>query len=341
MRTLAGRYEVREKLRTGENLVYRAWDDCLTREVAVKLFPAGSDTKEQAPFTDGVLALAKVAHPNLIEFGYFEVEGEQKPFCVMPYVHGTTLDKLLDEPGRGPLSVARVIALTTGVARGLHAIHQIGLVHRDLKPSNILVMSDDSVKVLNFGIDPDGLNPYVAPEQLDGRLVSASTDVFPLVVIVYEALTGQHPFARDTETETFQAILTETPIPVHEIRPEACRGISAVVTQTMAKAPEQRFAAPLDMLRAREEAERHVEAPAPDWEALLGERFRLLTVKYSDWLSPSESARLSAIEGELAEIEGRESQEFEAIFPETTVGRLELSLDRFEQYVLTLKRAEQ
>ena len=353
MRTLAGRYELRDDLSAGDNLVFRAWDNRIDREVAVKVPRRGSSAQEVDRFLDESRALAQLAHPNVIdvlEIGKFEDEGEQRPFCVMPYLHGIKLDRLLNEPGRPPLSIARVIALMTGVARGLHAVHQNHIVHGAINPSNILVMNDDSVMLVDFGTTV-GRNAegrpfqgdsriYMAPEQLDGRPVSASTDVFALGAIVYEALTGRHPFARDTEAETSRAILMETPNPVHEVRPEISREISAVVAQALAKAPEQRFATTLDMLRALEDAERHVGVPPPDREALLDERFRLLTLKYSGRSSPAEFARLSAIEGELAKIELRESQEFEAIFPVTPAGRLESSLDRLEQYVLTLKRAE-
>ena len=335
--------------------MYRAWDNRIHREVAVKRPRPGSSKQEMDRFHVETQALAGLAHPNLIEMldlGQFEEEGKEIPFCVMPYLHGSTLGQMLNESGREPLSIARIIAITTGMARGLHAAHQQHIVHGNFNLNNILVMSDDSVKLLDFGA-PHGQNPesgsfrggngtypYLAPEQLDGQMVSASTDVFALGVIVYEALTGRHPFVRDTEAETFRAILTETPIPVHELRPEISREISAVVARALTKAPEQRFATTLDMLRALEHAERHIVEALPTGEALLDERFRLLTLKYSGRLSPAEFARLSVIEGELAEIERRESQEFEANFPETPAGRLESSLDRLEQYVLTLKRAE-
>ena len=360
MRTLAGRYELRDILSAGENLVYRAWDNRIHREVAVKLPRPGSSKQVMDRFHIETQALAGLAHPNLIEMldvGKFEEEGTEIPFCVMPYLHGITLEQLLDQPGREPLSIARVIALTTGVARGLHAAHKEHLLHCDIKPSNIFVMSDDSVKLLDFGVakvlhDSDsspiqkGSLIYMAPEQFGLRPASATADVFALGVIVYHAMTGRHPFAHSSKPGTSRAIPTEIPIPVHEIRPEASREISAVVAKAMARVPEQRFATTLDMLRALENAERQVEAPPPavavhpDREALLDERFRLLTVKYSGGLSSAEFERLTVVEGQLAEIERRESQGFEAIFPLTPAGRLESSLDRLEQYVLTLKRAE-
>src|SRR5262249_39936733 len=154
--------------------------------------------------------LRKLSHPNIINlyaFGISEQNGQEKPFFIMPFLAGLTLDKLIHSHA-ARLTPDRVVDIITQTARGLQAAHDIGLVHRDIKPSNIFVLSDDSVKLIDFGIVHltdqhsrtgfKGTLLYMSPEQLELNPPTVVSDVFSLAVVCYEALTHRRPFNGNT-----------------------------------------------------------------------------------------------------------------------------------------------
>jgi serine/threonine-protein kinase len=251
---LAGRYEVREVLgQGGMGLVYRAYDTVVRREVAVKTILDIPDPASLQLFYKECDVLASMSHPNIIEIfdiGEFEDEGKKKPYFVMPLLPGKTLDYFVRKASHR-LTVERTIEIISQTCRGLQAAHERGLVHRDLKPSNIFVMEDDSVKIIDFGVAhmadthttraQKGTLLYMSPEQIQLKPLSASSDIFSLSVVCYEALTGRHPFQRARADEVVEAILNQIPPPASEVNSAVSQSISRVVHKGMAKQAWHRF----------------------------------------------------------------------------------------------------
>ncbi|HEY6768818.1 MAG TPA: protein kinase [Candidatus Sulfotelmatobacter sp.] len=252
---LAGRYEVREILgQGGMGLVYRAYDTVVRREVAVKTILDIPDPASLQLFYKECDVLASMSHPNIVEIfdiGEFEDEGKKKPYFVMPLLPGTTLDHFIRKASHR-LTVERTIEIIFQTCRGLQAAHERGLVHRDLKPSNIFVMEDDSVKIIDFGVAhmadshttraQKGTLLYMSPEQIQLKPLSASSDIFSLSVVCYEALTGRHPFQRSRADEVVEAILRQSPPPASDLNSTVNLPVGRVVHKGMAKQAWHRFA---------------------------------------------------------------------------------------------------
>ncbi len=256
---LAGRYEIKEVLgQGGMGLVYRARDVLIRRDVALKTLRDIPQSTSLQLFYKECDVLASMSHPNIVEIfdvGEFEEEGEKKPYFVMPLLPGKTLDKIIKTESYR-LTLERSIDIISQVCRGLQAAHERGLVHRDLKPSNIFVMEDDSVKIIDFGIahmndghstmGQKGTLLYMSPEQIEMKPLSASSDIFSLSVVCYEALTGRQPFRGTREEEIVAAILQQIPPPACELNPAVGRPISRVIHKGMAKQPWHRFSTARD-----------------------------------------------------------------------------------------------
>ena len=252
---LAGRYEVRQILgQGGMGLVYRAYDTVVRREVAVKTILDIPDPASLQLFYKECDVLASMSHPNIVEIfdiGEFEEDGKKKPYFVMPLLPGTTLDHFVRKASHR-LTVERTIEIMNQTCRGLQAAHERGLVHRDLKPSNIFVMEDDSVKIIDFGVAhmadthttraQKGTLLYMSPEQIQLKPLTASSDIFSLSVVCYEALTGRHPFQRARADEVVDAILNQIPAPASEVNSAVSQSVSRVVHKGMAKQAWHRFA---------------------------------------------------------------------------------------------------
>lgn len=267
---IAKRYELQGQLgEGGMGVVWRAIDVKTGSPVAIKLMKDMSDPVAVDLFTKEWRALAEISHPNIVEVRDVDVveeNGQKKPFFVMPLLRGTTLaDMIADASAR--LTVERVVEIATHVCRGLQAAHQRGLVHRDLKPSNILVMEDDSAKIIDFGVvhlagsksvtGQKGTFQYMSPEQALMREITPASDLFSMGVILYEALTRRKPFARTTVQETIEAVLKFIPAPVLELNPNVNQSLSRVVHKCLAKQPIHRFASARDLAEALQRALRN------------------------------------------------------------------------------------
>ncbi len=262
-------YEIREPLGAGGmGVVFLAQDRTLDRPVALK-FLSGElqqDTRARRRFLREAKAAAALDHPYICKI-YETGEADGRPFIAMEYVRGETLaDRLAGEPL--PLNAALRIA--TEVAEALETAHGEGLVHRDLKPSNIMLTVGGHVKVLDFGLakrvtpvegvegaDPDADAPtaselteagtvrgtvaYMSPEQVRGQTVDARSDIFAFGVVLYELLTGRHPFAKDTTLETAAAILNRAPAPLTHHRQDLPDLLENIVSKLLAKAPDDRY----------------------------------------------------------------------------------------------------
>jgi len=250
-------------------VVWRALDVKTGSPVAIKLMKDMSDPVAVDLFTKEWRALAEISHPNIVEVrdvDVIEENGEKKPFFVMPLLHGTTLADLIANAS-ARLTVERVVEIATHVCRGLQAAHQRGLVHRDLKPSNILVMEDDSAKIIDFGVvhlagsksvtGQKGTFQYMSPEQALMREITPASDLFSMGIILYEALTRRKPFARTTVQETIEAVLKFIPPSVSELNPNVNQSISRVVHKCLAKLPIHRFASARDLADTLQKALRN------------------------------------------------------------------------------------
>ena len=229
-----GSFEIVAKLgEGGMGEVYRARDTRLQRDVAIKVLPAAfaADADRRARFEREAQTVATLSHPNIV--GIFDTGvHDSQLFVVMELLEGETLRERL---ATGALPVRKAIEYGVQIARGLAAAHAKGLIHRDLKPENIFLLTDGQVKILDFGLarqtmsagagsgasetvaamtDPGtvmGTVGYMAPEQVRGGAVDARTDLFAFGAVLYEMLSGQRAFQRDTAAETMTAILREDP----------------------------------------------------------------------------------------------------------------------------------
>jgi serine/threonine-protein kinase len=237
--------------RGGAGEVWRALETRRYRAIAVKLFPAGyaADADSRTQFLRGVRAVERLNEPHVIPI-YDYGELDDRLFVAMKLVDGRNLHDLLLN---GPLPAARAVSIIDQVASALQAAHDSALVHGDVKPSNILVDRNDLVYLIpDFGITraDDWLGPtetaappsalaYMAPERLRAGLVQASSDAYGLACVLYQALTGELPFAAHSFEQLATAHLFEPPP-----RPSQF-GIPAAMDQViaigMAKDPGQRF----------------------------------------------------------------------------------------------------
>src|SRR6266853_724388 len=219
-----GRYEIREILgEGGMGIVSRAFDPVMRREVAVKTIRDSQDKAVLELFKRECAVLASMTHPNIVEIfdiGETEEGGARRPYFVMPLLKGETLQKLIETSSRR-LTVERSVQIIGQACRGLQAAHEQGLVHRDLKPSNVFVLSDDSVKIIDFGVaylvnqhsatGMKGTLPYMAPEQLRMKQPTPLSEFNPLVSpaisqVIHKAL-AKEPFYRFSNVREFSECL--------------------------------------------------------------------------------------------------------------------------------------
>lgn len=254
-----GHYLITEKIGAGGmGIVYRARDQRLNRDVALKVLPPGKlgDDAPRKRFRKEALALAKLNHPNIGTVYDFDTQ-DDIDFLVMEYIPGETLGERL---AKGTLPEKEWIAISLQIAAALEEAHEHGIVHQDLKPSNIMVTPKGQAKVLDFGLarlldadggaeltatltqtDGAGTLPYMAPEQLRGDAVDSRTDIFATGVVLYEMITGQRPFQEKQAPRLIQQILNEPPRPLQEWNRRISPQIESIILKALDKQPDLRY----------------------------------------------------------------------------------------------------
>jgi serine/threonine protein kinase len=240
--------------------VYLAEDTRLDRKVALKFLPQylQQDEVAQKRFVREAKSAAAIDHPYVCKI-YEPGETKDYSFIAMEFVEGETLQKKIDA---GRLSLKKSLHIASEISEALEEAHEKGIVHRDLKPANIMLTPKGHVKVMDFGLAKRlqlrskeeeitatltregttlGTVTYVSPEQLRGRPADTRSDIFSFGVILYEMLTGVHPFRTGTQAETINSILNEHPSAISRYTEDTSDILEHTVEKMLAKAPADRY----------------------------------------------------------------------------------------------------
>jgi serine/threonine protein kinase len=281
----SNRYEILARLATGgmaELYLARATaaDGQVSHVVLKRVLPSRAhDPNFVTMFVDEARLAAQLHHPNIAQVFDIGRLGSSY-FFTMEYVHGENARAVLQrEYGlRRKVPVSHAITIAVGAATGLHHAHEaigpdgrkLGVVHRDVSPANIMISFDGAVKLVDFGVAKaavrfhetrsgtiKGKIAYLSPEQCTGnKPVDRRSDVFSLGIVLYELLTVERLFRRDSDFATMAAIVTDDVLPPSSIRREVPPGLDAVVMTALSKNPEERYASAGEMVDALEHAAR-------------------------------------------------------------------------------------
>src|SRR6266545_3727559 len=255
-RTL-GQYRILEQIGSGGmGVVYRARDERLERDVALKILPQGLLAGDAARrrFRREALALSKLTHPNIATIHDFDSH-EGIDFLVMEYIPGVSLS---DKIAGGPLPEPEFLHLGVQLASALGVAHEHGVVHRDLKPANLRVTPDGWLKVLDFGLAKSlllesetttdtagerlaGTPPYMAPEQLRGEPADHRSDIYAAGMVLYEMAAGRRPFPDAQGARLISAILHDSPPPPSASNPRLSRALDGIILKALDKDPALRY----------------------------------------------------------------------------------------------------
>ncbi len=271
--TKFGPYEIESLVGAGGmGEVYRARDTRLQRTVAIKILSPhlSSDPVQHARFVREAKSISGLQHPNICVLHDI---GSQAgiDFMVMEYVQGRPLDRIISRNG---LLANVAVKYAVQIADALARAHNAGIVHRDLKPANIMVEEDGLVKVLDFGlarmsaVQPAnagegatmeasgaatrgglivGTLAYMSPEQAEGRIVDARSDVFSFGSVLYEMLTGKRAFDAPSSTALLAAVMRDEPTPVSELKRDVPPEVRRIVSHCLKKSPSDRYPSAVEL----------------------------------------------------------------------------------------------
>jgi WD40 repeat protein len=239
-------------------LVYRALDEQLKRDVAIKFvrLASGSSTRTLDRFQREAEAVARLQHPNIIQiftYGSFQPQGQPRiSYLVLEFAPGGTLTEKIAGNPQTPAEAAYVTQL---LARAVHYAHEKGIIHRDLKPQNVLLTP--SPKIADFGLarltddnqmlTAENARPgtpcNMSPEQVSGDFpIGPATDIYALGTILYELLTGRPPFKADSRSATLHLVQHERPLPPSRYARGISKDLDAICLKCLAKSPQERYA---------------------------------------------------------------------------------------------------
>jgi predicted Ser/Thr protein kinase len=277
---MQGRYEILGEIgHGGMGVVYRARQISLDRIVALKVLSANlvDDEDFRERFRQEAKIIARLTHPNIVHvYDIYDIEGKDGWFCiVMEFLEGRSLRELLREAG--PLPIERAVAIAEQIATGLAYAHSQGIIHRDIKPDNIMMLANDQIKIMDFGIArlrgstlhtqtgvSMGTPQFMSPEQASGKSVDARSDLYSLCVVLYGMATGQLPFSGDSPVMIALKHIQEPPPRPSQINPAIPPALDSIILKGLAKRPEDRFqnAEELQQVLGRFDATTSVTVPA-------------------------------------------------------------------------------
>jgi serine/threonine protein kinase/Tol biopolymer transport system component len=275
-------YRIEAKLGAGGmGTVYKAVDSRLGRTAAIKILSTATlGAERERRFVQEAKAASSLNHPNIVtiyDIDTQEIDSRPVQYIAMEYVAGDTLDHLI---GRKGLRIRDVLKYAAQIADALAAAHAAGIVHRDLKPSNVIVTPQGLVKILDFGLaklseldQADayaetvhgrgspltaegtilGTVAYMSPEQADGKVVDARSDVFSFGSVLYEMVTGQRAFSGGSKLSSLSAVLYKDPQPASQKAADIPPELDRIINRCLRKDPERRWQTMADLKVALEE----------------------------------------------------------------------------------------
>jgi class 3 adenylate cyclase/tetratricopeptide (TPR) repeat protein len=256
-----GKYEVLEKLgQGGMGTVYRAKDTRLNRFVALKFLSKDLTTRPEFKhrFTQEAQAASATEHVNICTIFEIDETASGQTFIGMALYEGETVR---DKIRRGPLTIEESLAIVTQLAQGLSQAHQRAIVHRDIKPANIMVTTEGTVKILDFGLAKlGGLSDltqafqvvgtviYMSPEQARGDDVDRRTDLWSAGIVFYQMLTGRLPFQGDHAQAYLHSLLNDQPVPPSAFRDGLPEEAEDIILKCLQKAPLDRYGSAEELL---------------------------------------------------------------------------------------------
>ncbi len=260
-----GHYLILERIGSGGmGVVYRARDEHLERDVAIKVLPASTLAVEDArrQFRKEALALSKLNHPNIETVHDFDSR-DGVDFLVLELLRGESLDERI---GKGPMPEREACRLGEQLSAGLGAAHAAGVLHRDIKPGNLHVDAAGRLKILDFGLAKStrtatagatetltdsaqiaGTLPYMAPEQLEGGKLDQRTDIYSAGAVLYEMICGRRPFAQETQAALVSAILALPAASPRELVPGISAELERIVLKCLEKDPADRYQSAVEL----------------------------------------------------------------------------------------------
>lgn len=259
---LDGRYEIVELIGVGGMAdVYRAKDIMENRVVAVKILKSEFSASDEfvRRFRNESKAIAVLSHPNIVKIFDVGYENDMQ-YIVMEHIDGITLKEYIEQ--QGLLKWRDCVHFTIQILRALQLAHDRGIVHRDIKPHNVMLMSDGSIKVMDFGIarfsrqnsntlseKTMGSVHYVSPEQARGARTDEKSDIYSVGVMMYEMLTGRKPFDGETPVSVALKHMNEEPVAPSTYVTSMYKGLEEIILHAMEKDTSKRYQSASEMIR--------------------------------------------------------------------------------------------
>ena len=258
---LDGRYEITELIGVGGMAeVYKGIDVIDNKTVAIKILKKEFAENEEflRRFRNESKAVAVLSHPNIVKI-YDMGFSEKIQYIVMEYIDGITLKEYIEE--EKVLTWKDTVHFVIQILRALQHAHDKGIVHRDIKPQNIMMFTDGTIKVMDFGIakfareegktatdQAIGSVHYISPEQASGNVTDAKSDIYSVGTMMYEMLTGRKPFDSDNPVAIAVMHMHDIPERLRAINPDIPDGLEEIVLKAMEKAPEDRYQTTTEMI---------------------------------------------------------------------------------------------